>query len=371
VKGAPPTRDPVEYFSTSYPEAAAKFLEAAEAAGAVELAEHPLPGTAGEPLHLAAAWLGPRDARDVVVIISGTHGVEGYAGSGLQVGLLRQPELVCHDRSSALLAIHLVNPWGLAWHRREDHENVDVFRNLLYADAPSQPDPLFDEIDDAMDLAGWARRDRSAPSSKVTALVERYGQDRIIAAIRRGQHHRPTAMSYHGNGPCWSTRTLRSLFTRHLAEALRITVIDIHTGFGEPGGLLVMSYERPGSDRFERVRSWMGGSIYSPGSDADIPAHPAGPFRFIEQLIPGSEVTATIFEFGTEPPEVTRELFPANHYHHLFGDPRSTEAQAIGLRYRRFCYPETAAWKRAVWENGARAFERIGAGVREWSTERS
>ena len=43
----------------------------------------------GEALCTDTAWLGPRDASRALVVIAGTHGVEGFCGSGPMVGLLR------------------------------------------------------------------------------------------------------------------------------------------------------------------------------------------------------------------------------------------------------------------------------------------
>ena len=71
--------------SASYREARAAFLAAATAAGArVTTTVHPLLGVEGEELAVDIAELGPADAEHVVIVVSGTHGVEGYAGSALQ-----------------------------------------------------------------------------------------------------------------------------------------------------------------------------------------------------------------------------------------------------------------------------------------------
>jgi hypothetical protein len=78
-------------FSASYAAARRAFLDAASAAGA-RLSSHANPlarGTAGEELATDVAWLGPADASRVLVTISGTHGAEGFAGAGIQVGSFR------------------------------------------------------------------------------------------------------------------------------------------------------------------------------------------------------------------------------------------------------------------------------------------
>ena len=78
------------FFSASYAEAREKFLKAAEAAGAhlVDSYPHPLKGPDGGALATDVAWLGPRDAKKLLVTVSSTHGIEGYCGSGCQISWL-------------------------------------------------------------------------------------------------------------------------------------------------------------------------------------------------------------------------------------------------------------------------------------------
>ena len=76
-------------FSATYHDARSAFLDAAAEAGA-QLEHHQCPaqGPQGEALYTDTAWLGDRAASKVLMVLSGTHGVEGYFGSGVLTGLL-------------------------------------------------------------------------------------------------------------------------------------------------------------------------------------------------------------------------------------------------------------------------------------------
>lgn len=356
-----------EFFSATTTEAEARFAEAARSAGAdLESIRHPLPGPAGEPLHVGVARLGPARAPGALLVLSGTHGIEGFAGAGIQTGLLRERSVL--PEQTALLLVHLINPWGLAWNRREDHENIDLFRNFLYLDDPVTPDPLFDVVDDAMDLPHFPEHTPERDASVRDELVARYGShERLIAAIRRGQHHRPKSMSYHGDHASWSRKVLQELLARHLAGCRRLAVLDIHTGFGRYGEALIMSYDPPGDPRHERVKRWFDGNVYVPGADADIPTHRKSPYGFIADWVSGVAVTAAILEFGTFPPDEFRDVFPANHYHHVYGNPRSEEGLRVGARYRRYFYPEEPRWVTSVWQRGHGATQRMLTGLTGWT----
>mmetsp|Transcript_24906 Transcript_24906/g.59126 ORF Transcript_24906/g.59126 Transcript_24906/m.59126 type:complete len:300 (-) Transcript_24906:2838-3737(-) len=82
---------------------------------------------------------GDNQANVVNVIHSaGTHGVEGFAGSAIQLNFLREMILQSAEQSSGeksyvrkILLIHAVNPVGMRYHRRFNENNVDLNRNVL------------------------------------------------------------------------------------------------------------------------------------------------------------------------------------------------------------------------------------------------
>src|ERR1700716_3550185 len=109
-----------EFFSDDYAHARTKFLSAAQHARAEIYAyEHPSqrdPG--GGTLSIDVAVVGPKDASGCLLLISGTHGVEGFAGSGCQVGFFRDSLYESLGKSACAIMVHALNPYGFAWIRR-------------------------------------------------------------------------------------------------------------------------------------------------------------------------------------------------------------------------------------------------------------
>ena len=100
------------HFSQTYSEARAKFLAAAQGAGLdPEPHWHPLLGRDGERLAMDVVRQGPRRARQLLIISSACHGVEGFAGSGIQTGLLSDAGWLAQGQASgvAILYIHALN----------------------------------------------------------------------------------------------------------------------------------------------------------------------------------------------------------------------------------------------------------------------
>ena len=104
-----------ECFSNSFTQARTKFRSAIAAVnGTLEVFKHPNRGLDGEELSTDVAWLGRPEAPRVLVLISGTHGVEGYCGSGAQVDWLRRGEAQNLPSEVGVLMIHAINPFGLS-----------------------------------------------------------------------------------------------------------------------------------------------------------------------------------------------------------------------------------------------------------------
>jgi len=360
----------LDYFSATVIEADLKFAAACKKHGVKpQYFRNAKCGPDGEALNIGVCRVGAANAKNQLLIISGTHGLEGFAGAGIQTGWLDLYGGDALPADTSLVIVHMINPWGMAWDRRENEDNVDLFRNFIYCDHPSVPDPLFDLVDDTIDLENWHLRDASRRKA-INQLVAKHGMDRLIAVVRRGQHHRDKSLSYHGQGPTWSKSCLDQIISEQMNDAQRIAIIDIHTGFGDYGYGTVMSYDPLGSDRHSRVSQWFSGEIYTPGSDADIPDHTAQlPYHWAEAVAGGATVTAEILEFGTFEPSTIAESTHATHHFHIFGDPLSAEGQKWGKVFRHFFYPEEDEWKQLVWQRGCDVIGTTLTGLRQWGLE--
>ena len=109
-------------FAETYWEARAKFLAAAAAAGAELHALEVVPSYFIDVAVLAGVGPG------IVLHSSGVHGVEGFAGSAIQVALLRKLAAGEAGDSSGnaptVVLVHAVNPVGMAHYRRFNENNV-------------------------------------------------------------------------------------------------------------------------------------------------------------------------------------------------------------------------------------------------------
>ena len=200
------------FFSEDVASAAHRFAQASRARGfpATEH-EHPAPGPGGERLAASVTRIGPSDCETMLVVVSGTHGVEGYAGSAIQIAALERLDLEALGPGTGMLFVHLVNPWGCAWNRRENEDNADVFRNLVYTSPPFPRNDLYLEFEQGINPRQWRGPGRERADRIFEKLVERVGPDGAIGVIRNGQHSHPRGITYHGAGATWSRNLVEQI----------------------------------------------------------------------------------------------------------------------------------------------------------------
>ena len=216
-------------FSADYFEARDRFRHlAGERALALPLSVR----DARESLSIDVAWLGGRDARRILLVTSGLHGVEGFAGSAVQCTVLRNaPDIAA---GCALVLVHALNPWGFARLRRVNESNVDLNRNFVpagerHAGAPA----LYRALDPLLNPRSPPRRDAFALRAALDAL--RLGVGACRQAIAEGQYELERGLFYGGRaleqGPALFLDWLRGA----LPHAERLLVLDLHTGLGPFG----------------------------------------------------------------------------------------------------------------------------------------
>mmetsp|Transcript_31028 Transcript_31028/g.57875 ORF Transcript_31028/g.57875 Transcript_31028/m.57875 type:complete len:395 (-) Transcript_31028:69-1253(-) len=248
-----------KHFADSYQEARERFLGLAKAAGArVEALElKGEKGPSGETLAIDLAVLGDVNEKNPSTLFlhsSGVHGAEGYAGSAIQIQFLSRlskddglRKRIKELKGQKIILVHAVNPYGMAWMRRFNENNVDLNRNFLLH-TPTHADmrtgarwnamyPLFHRtLTPPQDACCECCRFYCS----VVGFVCRYGWARSKQAIAGGQYEYPGGLFYGGAslepGPRMLVAALQSLGLRKDNKKLdRVLHVDVHTGLGRFG----------------------------------------------------------------------------------------------------------------------------------------
>jgi len=355
--------DPTPHFSASYAEARDRFHAAARARGlAVERHVHPSArGADGEELSCDVVALGPADAGAVLLLTSATHGVEGFCGSGCQVGLLHDEALVADVAAAGarVVLVHALNPFGFSHLRRTNEDNVDLNRNFRSFEPRPLPNHAYAAVHGFIVPSTWPPS--ADDNARLTAYVQAHGERALQAAVSGGQCDFPDGLFFAGTGPAWSNRVLRSVLRGHARAASTLGWIDFHTGLGPRGhGEKIYSGHAVAAD-VARAKAWWGADVTSfhDGSSTSAPLTGVN-YNAAYDECPRAAYAGIALEYGTLPFADVLGALRADQWLANHPDAPPAQRRAIKRAIRDAFYQDADDWKAAVY---AQARDAVRAGL--------
>jgi hypothetical protein len=350
------SHDPVPHFAATYAEARDKFVTAAQAQGlALQRFDHPSArGAQGEGLSIDVATLGPADAPAALLLISGTHGAEGFCGSGCQVGLLHDVPFMAAARASGvrLVLLHALNPFGFSHLRRTNEDNVDLNRNFRDFSRPPAANPAYAEVHALIVPSEWpptAENER-----RLRDYAAEHGERALQAAVSGGQCEFPDGLFYGGARPAWSNRVLRDLLRAQGARCATLGCIDFHTGLGPRGHGEKIFAGRPAD--IDRARRWWGDDVTSfhDGSSTSAPLTGVN-YNAAYDECPQAAYAGIALEYGTLSFADVLQALRGDQWLANHAGVAAAQRDAIKQRVREAFYQDAPDWKRQVYEQARAA----------------
>lgn len=331
-----------QLFARDFAAARTRFREAVTRAGGnCREYAHPLAGPDGSALSSDVVRFGADDAEKMLVLITGVHGVEHYAGSACLADWLDGGGGSRVPSGMAVLLVHAINPWGAAWCRRYNEDNVDLARNFVNFGEPLPEHPAYEAVHAAI-----SSEDRAALPALLDDLYARLGERDTIETLMSGQYRHPDGFSFGGHAPVWSRRTIENILTEHCGNARSAAIVEYHSGLG-PWGVGAPVTMQTGGD-LERVHRFYGPEIIAPrvngGSHSAVGHTTDGYVR----ALPGKQITSIVLEFGTYPPDRSLPVLLDDHWLHLHGDQTSPLATDIRAENLEMHCPDDAEWQAMV-----------------------
>lgn len=353
-------------FALTYAEARRKFRLATDLAGApARTYRHPMTGPNGQEMATDVTLLGDPKAKAVVVVTSGVHGPELFCGSGAQVDALLDLD-VRRFGDVALLLVHSVNPYGAAWLRRGNEDNIDINRNFADFLKPRPVNEGYEELADAFVPADASDAALKAGDARIRAYGEKHGQAALAIATSGGQYTRADGMFYGGTGPTWSRRTMEAIVADFgLRERRLVAALDFHTGAGPFGYCEPIYSGDPAHPGCERLQRWIGPAmtLQRAGKSATPPQQ--GLSSELWEHGCGAHAAYVSFEYGTVPTDEVIGSLRAEHILHRQGrnDWDDAGVQAVKQRLLRAFAPDRDEWREMVIAQARMLIERVARGL--------
>lgn len=365
-------------FSTDYSAARQAFIAAATLRGAaLSRYEHPsLKDPQGQPLTVDVAVLGRPDAPRTHLAISGTHGLEGAAGSAVQVGWLLADGGKPLPQDVNVVLVHAINPYGYAYDTRTTENNVDLNRNFIDPTQAKPVNPHYATLHPHLIPDDWTEASLAAGALAVEQFRDTHGADALFNTTASGQYTHPDGLVYGGDGPEWSNRTLRRIIDQHLAASERVAFIDWHTGIGEYGEPFFLCFNDDGSAEQAQAAQWWGAERVRDQRPHGLarPDYQGLVFRGVQQALGQRALAGAVVEFGTRGLQMRPALrldqwlrFKAPQAQHGAKNTATTarDAQLRADLIDAFV-PISSVWRRSALAHGLAITRQAVAGVAAW-----
>jgi len=344
--------DFLSYFSADYAAARAKFLEAAAGAGA-RLSSHrnPAAGPGGLELSTEVAVLGEPGARTTLWVNSGTHGGEGFFGSAVQVAWLRRRGMRPLPSGLQVIMSHAINPYGFAWLRRTNEDNIDLNRNFVEHANAYPENPGYHELHEAILPKAWTPETQAAFREAYQAYSKEHGEMAVQAAITAGQYDYADGLFYGGRGESWSKRLIQEIARTHAAASERTVFVDLHTGLGSWAHFEIIHQQEPDGEGEAWLQRWLGTHSLGSLARADsVSVASAGALieNGVRRGLGGKPLIACTLEVGTRPVAAVLEALRADNWLHVHGDLESEQGRAIKAQLTDAFCPAETDWKEMV-----------------------
>ena len=350
-------------FARSYVQARRNFWNAVSPAATFTKAwQHPLRGIAGEKLYLDLAWFGDVAAKKVLVLLSGTHGIEGYCGSEIQVSSIASGWHRQADREVAIAIIHGLNPYGMSHLRRVNEDGVDLNRNFIDFSQPLPKNAFYDDLVDVIIPLQWTEISQVETLDRIVEYL--YSSASGIEALAKGQYQYWYAPFYGGEVATWSNRVFNQIIDRYLLDKQAVGLLDYHTGLGQYATGQLMSLAENTQNENYASPIW-GDKLVATGSAKSVAAYqPQGTLISALQNKLSCICIAAAYEFGTIPETEVFHALRADHWLQAYGDLNSQQAKTIKHNMLAAFYCDRPDWKESICSLAFTAQEQLYAGLR-------
>ena len=302
-----------------------------------------------------------------VIHTSGYHGVEGYAGSAIQIAWLL---LARKQDIPTVVLVHAVNPFGFSTFRRTNENNVDLNRNGLHPNEWQTAFTRDGNIGNYKDFDEILLNPRRAPTRwdlyvniylVAAASVLKHGLVTLKRAMVTGQYDFDKGIFYGGRELQPSLQMLYNFLMEHVPQNETVSMINVHTGLGPSGQDTILAAGNSGISPRELNAAFQGSNIPSLTQSAshvsegyDLVIGTAE--HFFSRLFPKPQDWIITQEFGTVSTiSVGISLVLENMARQYLPEE---EAMKWTILLKRAFYKQTPKWRQSVMVRGLRVMQQ-------------
>lgn len=369
-----PEKDVQTYYKKSYEESRLQFLNSVESfkkLNQVSIQQQAFSDPEDKNLTTDTALIqtntNKKTSENLIVVMSGLHGIEGYVGSALQSGLIEQ-NLSSDTTNKDFLFIHALNPYGFRNNRRVNRKNIDLNRNFMVNDEDYKlKNPAYAEIDSFLNPKEPVTVHFFSRYSFILSAVKlilQYSLETLREAILKGQYEFDKGLYYGGQDHQYQKQVIDELNQKLLSQYKKVFALDLHTGYGQKNKLHILanSMTQPSA---KQLNSIFGEDRIDYGDKKKFYKTTGDLITYFEsKSTPQTEIIGATFEFGTLDSQKTlgsieslRRMVLENQNYHFPAD--TLTADYVNSLFQDMFYPQDLEFRQAVFDQAKIEFAKI------------
>lgn len=358
-----PNPEWLRYYKETYEENRAEFLRKADSLGKVYPGCVPfnvkVPTATNAELFVDGLYIPALNGnRNLLILTSGVHGVEGFAGSAIQRMVIDKQINVKNLDQTGILLIHAVNPYGFNFIRRVSENNVDLNRNSdvtedLFSTKNEGYTALYRFINPDKPVNLGSCQNRFFVLTAITKIIKA-SMPVLRQAVLQGQYEHPEGLYYGGNKFEPQLADLKPIMVKYAGQYGRIVQIDLHTGYGERGKMHLFPNPPKSPEVKNETLQLFPGYQIDWGDSKDFYVINGDFSALIGKILPQKMMVPMLLEYGTLNSQKTMGSLRSIHFtilenqgfHHGYKNKRSE--RKVKEWFREMYAPMSPVWRTQV-----------------------
>jgi len=362
------------YYHNTWEECREAFIVQAEQMrhrfDSVEIFSLPVASKTDNDLTIDFCYIPAKDTtKKLMVVNSGTHGIEGFVGSAVQLMLMKEFFKQEMFSEVGLLLVHGMNAWGFKNERRFTENNVDLNRNYSLKKSLFQTKndgfvALYDMLTPKGELNMGSIKNRFFMLIAIKYVVQK-GMPALIQAFAQGQYQFQEAIYFGGYNFEQQVAIMSEVLRSKAADYHTILNLDLHTGFGEREQLHL--FPNPVEDPVlkKKMETVFKGYQIDWGDSDDFYTVHGQYVEFTGALLPDKTSIPMLLEFGTLNTSKTIGLLKSAYvsisenqgFHYGYKSEKDSLKAREG--YYEMFYPPSEKWRTNAMNISLEMFEDV------------
>ena len=323
-------------------------------------------------------WPTSSQKNNLVVLISGVHGVEGFVGSAVQNHILEHHLNSKSPKSYDLLVVHGFNPYGMINKRRVNENNMDLNRSFIIDRKKLKPD------DSSYLLLNEFLNPTDSPNPFILGKIKfiglsiynivKYKLENLRRSILQGQYSKEKGLFYGGSENPYQQQILQLIYDQYMNQYRNVLTIDLHTGYGEKGRLHLLSnhfnsltadQNKSHKNRLIDIFSEKSINFSDEKKFYNVNGEMLGYLNYLNVQNPAINSAVVTFEYGTLDSQNTfgsieslrrMVLENQNHWH---GRNESESSLKIKSQFEDMFNPQDTRWRKQIIEQTFEQWQKI------------